>query len=141
MVLSNSHGAILDSFTYFNQSEDVSTGRCPNATGNFTDIKTPTFKESNNFFCVAGLKNIKAFINTVTAFPNPANNQVTFKSNSLNIQTVELYNRLGNLVKNSQFTNKESTLNLDGLASGIYVYMIKDKRGIMDAHGILSVIK
>lgn len=141
VVLSNSHGAILDSITYFNQSEDVSTGRCPNATGNFTDIKTPTFKESNNFFCVAGFKFIKAFKNNVTVYPNPANNQVTFSSNSFNISTIELYNRYGNLVKNSIFTNKKATLNLEGLASGVYPYLIKDKHGIMTTRGVLTVIK
>ncbi len=141
VVLSNSHGAILDSVTYFNQSEDVSTGRCPNATGNFIDIKTPTFKESNNFFCSAGIKEAKTYKNLITVYPNPANGQVTFSSNSFNISTIELYNRYGTLVKNSLFTNKKSTINLDGLASGIYVYMVKDKHGVMSARGVLTVIK
>lgn len=141
VVFSNANGAILDSITYGKQSEDVSTGRCPNGTGNYTSIEIPTFKGSNNFYCANGIRKVNAYKNSISVYPNPANTYVTFASNSFNIQSLALYDLLGNEVRNSTFENKKVLLKLDGLNPGVYVYRIKDKSNQMVKTGKIIISK
>ena len=141
LVLSNSNGVILDSISYNEQSKDISTGRCPNATGKFTAIETPTFKETNNFFCTSGTDDFKEIVNKISVYPNPANNYVSFSSYSFNFYTVELYDLVGNLIKQTTFSNKKGTLYLDDIKSGVYFYEIKVKSCEKIKVGKIAVVK
>ncbi len=57
---------------------------------------------------------------TLTTFPNPTRNEWNIRSENINIQTVEVYNTLGKLVKTVNNNSTEATINASDLSSGIY---------------------
>ena len=61
--------------------------------------------------------------NSVSIFPNPSEGLVTITS-SYSESTIELYDGQGKMVYREIITGNESTLNLAGLAKGMYTFKL-----------------
>lgn len=60
-----------------------------------------------------------------SAFPNPTNNVWNIRTENSNIQSVELYNTFGRLVKKIDVNNVQATIDANDLSSGIYLARIQ----------------
>jgi hypothetical protein len=69
--------------------------------------------------------------NTVSVFPNPATNQLTIESSSYEAESIKIYNVLGEMILQAAITKLQSTINIESLAKGIYIYEVKNKKGVM----------
>ena len=63
-------------------------------------------------------------INTVL-FPNPASKHITFKSNAI-INSISVYNALGQELKNIQGHTKQISFSVENLAKGVYWVLINN---------------
>jgi hypothetical protein len=62
---------------------------------------------------------IKQVDNNLSIFPNPSNGIITIQAaNSIN--TVNIYNMIGNLVVVKNIANNQATLNIENLTNGVY---------------------
>ncbi|MBP7511824.1 MAG: T9SS type A sorting domain-containing protein, partial [Bacteroidia bacterium] len=107
--------------TYGMQEADKSFGRCPNGTGSFTQIKIPTFKESN-VFCVTGI-NEKTYL-PFNLYPNPSTGIVFYNSLNSDAHSIELYSIAGELVQQIELEKGKGSLNLSTQKPGLYFYRI-----------------
>jgi len=55
-----------------------------------------------------------------TAYPNPTQNQWNIETTNANIQSVDIFNTLGRLVKSVNVSNSDVTIDASDLSSGIY---------------------
>ncbi len=141
LFFSNSNGAIIDSVSYTNQNADISMGRCPNGSGKFTPIETPTFSGNNSLFCSVDISLPKALPTKIVAYPNPTYNYVSFTENLSQINTVEFYNSYGILIKSVHLDKNHTLLAVNDLYSGIYIYKLKDKIGTELSQGRIVIIR
>ena len=139
LILSNQKGVIIDSINYSNQSPDISTGRCPNGIGKFTLIETPTFQESNKFFCTNSIENEANNFNKILVYPNPTNKFIIFEDNDLNSSNIVIFNSYGQVVKNLNCNSKSIKINLEDITPGIYFYNIISKQGYEISQGRFCV--
>ena len=65
----------------------------------------------------------------VRVFPNPATNELTIETTSMQFHTVVLLNTLGQQMLNVQGTWKKETINTATLPSGLYYMSITDEEG------------
>jgi spore coat protein CotH len=117
IILSAADSSILDSITYGPQTTDVSFGRCPNGTGQFSFISPATFNLSN---CTTGIENAEQNENNILVFPNPASSFITIVSdNLLPNAMLKIENVLGQsiLSKKAELRNK---VEVSSWPSGIY---------------------
>ncbi len=68
--------------------------------------------------------------NSITLYPNPTNNEISISSESL-INSIEIYNSLGQKVYTETINSKEKTIDVSSLPSGVYVLGAKTDDGIM----------
>jgi spore coat protein CotH len=122
ILLSNAEGEILDQISFSNQSDDVSMGRCPNGDGRFYSIKTPTFMESNNYFCVAGTAHTEVSKPTVLLYPNPANSFFTIEGYSNDVKTIELVNAMGQKLGVVKYDEGKCVIHSENMPAGTYFY-------------------
>ncbi len=66
--------------------------------------------------------------NSITVFPNPANDRITILSDNAEIQKVELYNLQGQLITNQQLN--DNTLDISNLSAGMYSVRIITEKGV-----------
>lgn len=86
----------------------------------FSHVKVYDISES----ALSTTSNILEFI---TLYPNPTKNQFTIQfGDSTELENVNIYNNLGQLV----LTSKETNINTSTLSSGLYVVEIKTSNGI-----------
>jgi hypothetical protein len=124
---------MIDSYTFGEQSTDISEGRYPNATGDFTIMEVPTPGKENTISSFVELPNENSFV----LYPNPASEyiEITF-SNYVNkgLQPlvhggeVEIYNMLGEVVVSLETHGSASLQRIDisHLPAGIYFVRIGD---------------
>ena len=68
-------------------------------------------------------------LETVKIFPNPSQGNITI-NNAISIETIEIYNILGNLVKSVNTENTQKIeLDLNELSQGMYLVRLKDVSG------------
>lgn len=120
LFLVNKEGVYLDSVVYSQQLENVSLGRCPNATGNFTQIPRATFKESNHFFCATRIEENNLNALQWTLYPNPSKEKVMIEINKIKAFEVQVLDMQGALIISSQISDNKIELNTSFLKSGIY---------------------
>lgn len=65
----------------------------------------------------------------ISIFPNPAKNTISLKYNNLHIQSLTLTDLSGRTVKN--FPAESKTLNVSGVAAGLYFLQVKAREGEM----------
>jgi len=67
--------------------------------------------------------------NTVIIYPNPSNGKFTVRSSEFRIQSVEIYNTLGEVIYQKTLNSQLGTLNLN-FPSGIYFLHVKTPDGV-----------
>lgn len=76
---------------------------------------------------IAGINDKKTPSNLITLYPNPANNQITLANYSLQVHSnYHIYNLLGTLVQQGNLEEKETTININSLAEGLYFIEVGD---------------
>jgi hypothetical protein len=66
-------------------------------------------------------------LTSFSAFPNPTNGIWNIQTNNTNIQTVEIYNALGRLVKSINVNDTEVKIDASNLSNGIYLAKINSQ--------------
>jgi hypothetical protein len=70
--------------------------------------------------------------NNIALFPNPANNEIKVISNQLSVNSIEIYNMLGDRIYGSTITDNQSQfiINIVNFPNGVYVVEVKTECGI-----------
>ena len=94
---------------------------------NSNDVANNTGWIFNN--CIIGVEENQ--VGSLSAYPNPATNEIRIESSEFKIQSVEIYNVLGEKVFQSQISNLKSQISLDisKLNSGIYFVSVGTNEG------------
>jgi hypothetical protein len=124
IMLSNYLGVVLDSITFGAQTVNNSYGRCPDGTGTFRKLVSPTFYGWN---CIIGIeKNIAQELPNI--YPNPASEIINIELiDKNNENTVRFYNALGQLLLSKTFSGQKTEIDVSGFSNGIYLIKINDK--------------
>jgi hypothetical protein len=86
---------------------------------------TSLFNEPNPF-STTGINTNNTLMKT-EIFPNPTTGEFTITVSKLNeISTIEVYNTLGQIVKQEQLTNLQTKINLNEQAKGVYMVRITE---------------
>ncbi len=82
--------------------------------------------------CVNPLMGIESIMedNSITLYPNPTTSEISISSESF-INSIEIYNSLGQKVYIETINSKEKTIDISSLPSGVYVLGAKTENGIM----------
>jgi hypothetical protein len=83
-----------------------------------------TQQEINNLYN-ASLSTQDFAINEMSIYPNPANNVLNFKA-TLEVETIAIYNMLGQLVQQENINALEGSINIEKLAQGTYLVKVND---------------
>ncbi len=141
LFFSHSSGAVIDSINYTTQTADVSMGRCPNGTGQFTQIETPTFLGNNNLFCNMAIPPSLVRAHKIAAYPNPASDHISFTNLPFQLNSVDVYNAYGHFVKTVNLDKNNNFIRVDDLCSGMYFYQLKDKMNQVREQGKIAIIR
>lgn len=125
LSLSDADEQLVDQIDFPEQFEDITYGRYENGTGTF-DYLYPTFNAENT--TPVGLEEETKTTPELSAYPNPANDQVmvTYENNVSTI--IRMYNIHGKLILEKALTN-QSNLELDVSALEAGLYIITDTEG------------
>lgn len=116
LILSDGTATVLDEITFSQQLPDVTYGRYPNGTGNFT-FMPPTFNAVNSLTIKTAEPNSLA---NLRVYPNPSTGLFSLESD-LELGSVRVLNALGQPVYTTELGSATSTLlNLGNLPSGMY---------------------
>jgi len=99
VMLSNGSGLVFDSISFGQQQTDVSFGRFPNGTGNFT-VMSPTFGKVNSL--TSGTGEAQAAI-SLRVFPNPASAELVLRSDDVALEDIAVFDVAGRLMHRQQF--------------------------------------
>ncbi len=115
--------SVLDSVSYGPQVADISYGRCPDGTGSFQQLTSPSYNASN---CTVGVKEFVQTAGNISLFPNPAYEHVTLVSTVSSPLTYEVINTIGDVMMNGTLIQK-TEINTSTLSQGIYFVKVSDK--------------
>ncbi|HEU4719406.1 MAG TPA: T9SS type A sorting domain-containing protein [Bacteroidia bacterium] len=73
------------------------------------------------------------------AFPNPANDNITFNTQGAGAATIVIYNSTGQLVQSMNVLSDKTVLNVSGYDAGVYFYQAKDASGNTLSNGKFAV--
>jgi hypothetical protein len=77
---------------------------------------------------ITGVVGVNEFDNTVRVYPNPANNVLNINANS-NINRVEVYNMMGQMVGMYNVNDMNTQINTTNFANGVYTVKIETENG------------
>ena len=86
-----------------------------------------------------GINNVAAADNSITEYPNPAQNEINIVGNTSGERTITLYDIAGRLVGTYSITNDKTTINTASYASGMYSYKITEKDGSIVKQGKVTI--
>lgn len=115
--------SIIDSYTFTQQTADVSEGRATDGAPNWVFFDTPTPNASNGGTWVQQLRDV-----AVTLYPNPGQDALNIKTLQT-IQTVEIISLSGQSVWREDVFSQMCTVNTRALASGGYAVKITTNEG------------
>jgi hypothetical protein len=75
-----------------------------------------------------GLDEIKLEDNSITLYPNPASKEVKISSESI-INSIEVFNSLGQRLYQTNVKQKEKTLDVNSLSKGVYIIGVNTENG------------
>ncbi len=129
LMLSDGASIILDQVTFGQQLPDVTFGRYPNGTGNFT-FMPPTFDAVNSLT----IKTSEPYEqNSLRVFPNPSTGVFVVKSSQA-LGNLRVVNAFGQTVFSGKFEEEvDAVLNLENLRAGLYF--------IQTENGVARVVK
>lgn len=118
IMLSDGNGTVLDSITFGAQTNNISMGRCPDGTGTFVLLNSPTFNATNA--CPQNITSLNKPINNISIYPNPANDFINIFSKDNSKKDIEIMNTIGEIIYKGQFMNN-SKINTQSFKPGLYV--------------------
>lgn len=125
LILSYANGLVVDSMSFAEQATDISYQRCPDGTGDFVSY-TPTFNNQN---CVmSSTQQVEDHIFNI--YPNPNNGHCSVRSDGQNIESLVVYNALGQRVYAWQGTGQQAEMDLSSLPAGIYSVLVNAYAGV-----------
>ena len=120
VYLTNSNGEILDSISFPVQTDDISYGRCPDGTGTWNYLNTPSFNASN---CIVGIEENEA--NHWSIYPNPFVNELTIQSlTDEPLQNIQIIDAKGEIVWAEMTNNAVSKISTETLQHGLYILQL-----------------
>lgn len=123
VYLTNSNGEILDSIGFPVQTDDISYGRCPDGTGTWNYLNTPSFNASN---CIVGLEENEA--NHWSIYPNPFVNELTIQSlTDESLQNIQIIDATGEIVWDGMSNNTVTKISTEALQHGLYILQLNGK--------------
>ncbi len=119
LTLSDGASTVLDEITFGQQLPDITFGRYPNGTGNFT-FMPPTFNAINSLT----IKTSEPLAqNALQVFPNPSSGIFGLRAERA-LGTIRVLNALGQVVYSSSLGSETHTvLDLENLPAGMYTIM------------------
>lgn len=75
-----------------------------------------------------GLDNISFEDNSITLYPNPANSEINIQSDN-KINSIEIFNSLGQKVYQEKTKSKERKIDINSLAKGVYIIGANTEKG------------
>jgi len=92
------------------------------------DVRLFAATEGNNI-CGNGINDLPQ--NTIaTIFPNPATNLLTITTTSTQPSTIILFDIASRKLMEEKFSGT-ATLSIEGLAKGVYLYQVRDEKGVV----------
>jgi hypothetical protein len=112
---------LIDELTFAAQEEDVSFGRFPDGDNNTVhfEITTPNY---TNFIDVTGFNELTE--NIVSMYPNPVSANLYIKNNFVEPTNFSIVSATGQTLVKGTIRSPKHTINLDHLASNIYLLKI-----------------
>ena len=86
----------------------------------------------------AGIDDYVNEMSSIVISPNPATSEFTIKSTSAKINTIQLYNVLGELLLTVEANNFQATINSEGLSKGVYFVKITSTGSVTAPTGIVN---
>jgi len=77
------------------------------------------------------LEDMKINDNSITIYPNPARSEINISSESI-INSIEIYNTLGQKVYQTMVNNKSKNIDINSLSKGIYIIGITTDKGYIN---------
>ncbi len=123
VVMSYDYGYYIDDISFGIQTADISYGRYPNGTGNFTFL-APTPLAFNQPLSVENITSSQDF----KIYPNPVNTDITIVSQGELVYNIRICDIKGSVIVNDFLKGElEVSYNLSFLNSGIYIILINQK--------------
>lgn len=123
VILSDNLLRTIDEISFPSMATDITYGRYPNGTGNFSFL-SPTYNNVNSQpISVSEIEN-KYF--DFTIYPNPANSFLTIETESEGTVTFYIYNNIGRLIEEGKVNGKQ-IVETNSLSAGLYLVRLNDK--------------
>jgi spore coat protein CotH len=117
LFLSDAAGNILDSVAFGTQLANHSMARCPNGTGPFTAVNTPSFKQSN--VCTDGVEEFAPAL--FSLFPNPVRGVLNVVPVDQDEHHFEVLNTLGEKILSGKISGY-TAIGMEFLSPGLYIF-------------------
>ncbi len=134
IYFTNADGSTIDEIEFGAQTTDVTVGRCPNGTGPFAAMTTPTINAANS--CATSAGEIANEIAQFQVFPNPAvsGQAFTVEINALSSQParLRLFNTLGACLQQQTIALSTGVQHISmpvNLPAGMYWMQVETERG------------
>lgn len=93
---------------------------------------------TSNGCATLGLSDFEA-MNAISVYPNPVSQYFMITSPQSQIDEVEIFNNIGQLVKTQKLTSQtNNVVNIDGLASGTYYLRIYNEGKLLKSDKIIK---
>src|SRR5690554_2173053 len=79
---------------------------------------------------LVGLENISLEDNSITIYPNPTNSEVNISSENI-INSIEIYNSLGQRVYQSVVNSNTKTIDISSFTNGVYILGVNTENGVI----------
>ena len=89
----------------------------------------------------AGINSIASNASQISIYPNPNNGLFKIQSSASGQYTVEIYNVLGEMIKNVGLTGKSNAIDLSAQPEGIYLYRVLSEKGNLIGQGKIVIQK
>ena len=91
--------------------------------GNLSD-----WSASINATTTVGIEN--HLLNSISLYPNPANEYIDVRVNELNVTNMEVYDVYGKLISTVNVIDNPTRINVSGLANGMYFVRVTTEQGV-----------
>jgi hypothetical protein len=129
-VLAGAIACFWQRHSTFNTMKVLDTLR-KTASNNLTPNNTMGWGIPNMCALPVGVKEVNSMANVFRVFPNPTTNKITVMvtDKSYEVQTIELRNVLGAVLKTITITSDETVIDLNSYANGVYFIKVNTKAG------------
>jgi hypothetical protein len=124
IYLTNSTGAIVDSVSFTDQTDDISFGRLPNGTGDF-EVMSPSFNATND---VVSSTHTSSLVSTdFNIYPNPFDESfyLDITDGTQEEKTVSIYNLNGTVIYQNTISDN-TWVDASNWVSGMYIVRIEN---------------